>query len=138
MRILVQIYTFVNVLWEENEMVFMVDDLKHVLITKKLGVKMKFIENFFKSQKQMIWEHKDALNEKRSECILNLSSLFFKLFYRFNLLYTRPKIQTSNSSLLVEECKLNGIKRMSISESIPKEITGKTKELLVSLNFIFS
>lgn len=68
----------------------------------------------------MIWEDFDLLNQKRSESILNLSSLFFKIFYQLNLLYTRPKVLTSTKTLLFDECKLNGIEKMNTSKYLPK------------------
>jgi hypothetical protein len=86
----------------------------------------------------MAWEDFDLINRKRSESILNLSSLFFKLFYRVDILYARPRINGSLLNTLLDESKLNGIDKMRIYNSIPKEVTGKTKELLTSLNYIFS
>ena len=138
MRLLIQIYTFVNVMWEENELIFSMDNLKNILITKKLGIKVRGLENFFKSDKQMAWEDFDIINQKRSESIINLSSLFFKLFYRVDILYARPKTIGSPINTLFDDSKLNGIEKMSIYNSIPKEVTGKTKDLLTSLNYIFS
>ena len=86
----------------------------------------------------MIWEDFDTINEKRSESILNLSALFFKILYRLNLLYARPKILTSTKALLFDECKINGIEKMNTCKYLPKEVTGKTRGLLTSLNYIFS
>jgi hypothetical protein len=138
MRLLIQIYTFANVMWEENELIFSMDNLKNILITKKLGIKVRGLENFFKSDKQMVWEDFDIINQKRSESIINLSSLFFKLFYRVDILYARPKTIGSPINTLFDDSKLNCIEKMSIYNSIPKEVTGKTKDLLTSLNYIFS
>jgi hypothetical protein len=138
MRLLIQIYTFANVMWEENELIFSMDNLKNILITKKLGIKVRGLENFFKSDKQMVWEDFDIINQKRSESIINLSSLFFKLFYRVDILYARPKTIGSPINTLFDDSKLNGIEKMSIYNSIPKEVKGKTKDLLTSLNYIFS
>lgn len=114
------------------------DNLKNILITKKLGIKIRGLENFFRSDKQMAWEDFDIVNKKRSESILNLSSLFFKLFYRVDILYARPTTARSPINTLFDESKLNGIEKMSIYNSIPKEVTGKTKDLLTSLNYVFS
>jgi hypothetical protein len=114
------------------------DNLKNIMVTKKLGIKMRGLENYFKSDKQMAWEDFDIINKKRSESILNLSSLFFKLFYRVDILYARPSTVGSPVNTLFDESKLNGIQKISIYNSIPKEVTGKTKDLLTSLNYIFS
>ena len=108
------------------------------MITKKLGIKIRGLEHFFRSDKQMAWEDFDIINRKRSESILNLSSLFFKLFYRVDILYARPRNNGSLLNTLLDESKLNGIDKMRIYNSIPKEVAGKTKELLTSLNYIFS
>lgn len=79
-RLLIQIYTFVNVMWEEDELIFSMDNFKNILITKKLGIKIRRLENFFSSDKQMAWEDFDIINQKRLESILNLSSLFLSFF----------------------------------------------------------
>ena len=99
---------------------------------------MRGLDDFFKSDKQMVWEDFDIINQKRSESIINLSSLFFKLFYRVDILYARPKTIGSPINTLFDDSKLNGIEKMSIYNSIPKEVKGKTKDLLTSLNYIFS
>ncbi len=136
--ILSHIFTFVNVLWEENELVFLLNNIEKVFLTKKLCVKMRGLDDFLKSDKQMVWKDFDLVNRKRSESMLNLSDLYLKLFYNRHLHYIRPRAFLEVNKKLSERWRLKGIDKISIGNDLPKDITLKTKELLTSLNYLFS
>lgn len=125
-------------LWEENELVFLLNNIENTFLTKKLCVKMRGLDDFFKSDKQMVWEDFDLVNRKRSESILNLSDLYFKLFYNRHLYYIRPRAFLKLNKQLSERWKLVEMDKISIGNDLPKDVTSKTKELLTSLNYLFS
>lgn len=135
---MIQIFTFVNVLWEENELVFLLNNIENVFLTKKLCVKMRGLDDFFKSDKQMVWEDFDLVNRKRSESILNLSDLYSKLFYNRYLHYIRPIAFLKLNKQFSERWRLVEMDKISIGNDLPKDVTSKTKELLTSLNYLFS
>lgn len=75
----------------------------------------------------MMWEELDLINRKRSESILNLSNIFFKLFYKRNLLYTRPRALLTLKRSLLDRCKTMGIDKLNVSNDLPNDVSGKTK-----------
>ncbi len=99
---------------------------------------MRGLDDFFKSDQQIAWEDFDLVNRKRSESILNLSNLYFKLFYNRNIHYMRPKAFQAIDKQPSESCNLRGTEKLNIGNYLPKDVTLKTKELLTSLNYIFS
>ena len=48
MRILIQIYSGINILWEESKLIYYVGNLKKTFVTKNLGIKLRGTDNFFK------------------------------------------------------------------------------------------
>ncbi len=99
---------------------------------------MRGLEDFFKSDKQMVWEDFDLVNRKRSESILNLSDLYFKLFYNRYLHYIRPIAFSKLNKQFSERWRLVEINKIGIGNDLPKDVISKTKELLTSLNYLFS
>lgn len=111
MRILLQVCSAVNALWEEKNIIFNVKNLKKIHITKNLTIKLRNLANFCKIDSHMMLEEKSDVNLRLLDNWLNLSELYFNLFYGYNIGFMRPAAY-SQSGLNLTEC----IKSMTMSK----------------------
>lgn len=56
LRILIQIYSAVNILWEECKVIFYANNLKKIFVTKNLGVKLRGLNKHYQPEQHEILE----------------------------------------------------------------------------------
>ncbi len=62
MRILLQIYSGVNILWEECKVIMFANSFNKIFVTKNLGVKLRGIKDVYKPEQHVILENKALIN----------------------------------------------------------------------------
>lgn len=73
MRILVQIYSAIQTLWEEKNIILFVRNMKKIFVTKNLTVKIRNLHNYSKVEKHIMLEEKSFVNSKLIENFLNMT-----------------------------------------------------------------
>ena len=73
MRILVQICSAIQTLWEEKNIILFVRNMKKIFVTKNLTVKIRNLHNYSKVEKHIMLEEKSFVNSKLIENFLNMT-----------------------------------------------------------------
>lgn len=66
------------------------NSFKRIHIAKNLTIKLRNLASFSKIDPHMMLEEKAEVNMRLLENWLNLSELYFKLFYGFDIGFVRP------------------------------------------------
>lgn len=112
--------------------------MKKVHITKNLSIKIRNLTHYYKVDTQMMLEEKSRVNIKLLDNWLNLSHIYFKIFYGYDIGYVRPAANCSIGSTSVEYVKAKVISRSAVGiKLLPEGLNDPTKQILVGLNYIF-
>ena len=94
MRILLQICSAVHIMWQEKNIILSVNSFKKIHITKNLTIKIRNIANFYKVDPHMMLEEKAEVNVRLLDNWLNLSEIYFKLFFGYDIGDVRPAVNS--------------------------------------------
>ncbi len=81
MRIFLQVFNAVHTLWEDRNIMLYIASLKTIALTKSMVVKVRSCHRHDKVDMFMMFEDKTRVNVKLLDNWLNLSKVYFKLFF---------------------------------------------------------
>jgi hypothetical protein len=90
LRILLQVTTGVEVLWQEGSIVYFPHDLRKIYVTKNLSVKLRGLGHYWKPEKHILLEDKRLVNWNITQSLLNLTQLYSRLFFNRLPIYIKP------------------------------------------------
>jgi hypothetical protein len=105
---MLQVYSAVTTLWEENKIVVFVNSLEQIFVTKHLSVKLRGIEKFYKPDHHVLLEEKELVNLKIAENLVNLAGLYSKILLNHTLLYFKPSNFSNGEVTLMDHFKNTG------------------------------
>ena len=82
MRVLVQIFNAVHSLWEDRQILLYITGFQKISLTKSMIIKIRNLNSYDRINMFMMFEDKARVNVKLLDNWLNLSKIYFKLFFK--------------------------------------------------------
>lgn len=90
-------------------------------ITKNLTIKLRNLTNFYKVEPHVMLEDKALVNVKLLDNWLNLSQIYFNLFFNYNLNYIRPAYFIMVGSRSTEHLKAKIMSKRALGAKLSPE-----------------
>ena len=90
MRVLLQIFNAVHSLWEDRQILLYISGFQKIALTKSMIIKVRNLNSYDRISMFMMFEDKERVNVKLLDNWLNLSKIYFKLF--FNHCLVKPSM----------------------------------------------
>jgi hypothetical protein len=88
MRVLLQILNAVQSLWEDRQILLYITGFQKIALTKSMIIKVRNLNSYDRINMFMMFEDKARVKVKMLDNWLNLSKIYFKLF--FNHFLVKP------------------------------------------------
>ena len=81
MRVLLQIFNTVYSLWEDRQILLYITGFQKIALTKSMIIKVRNLNSYDRISMFKMFEDKARVNVKLLDNLLNLSKIYFKLFF---------------------------------------------------------